>query len=62
MPQLCIIYWEDLYFYGFSLECNPLWALTIVEAKMFEAEEARRWVKALKTIFDISGLEIQRVE
>ena len=59
MPELFIVRWNNLYFHSFSLELSPLWIVTPEEAKPFQEEEARRWIKALETVFELSGLEME---
>jgi len=59
MPELFDIRWNDLFIHSFSLEFSPLWVVGPEEAKPFQEEEARRWIKALEGIFELSGLEME---
>ena len=51
----------DIYLHGFSQSGNPVWTLDLEDCLWLEEEMARRWVKSLQFLFDLSGLEIERV-
>ena len=61
MNDLYIIRRGDLYLHGFSPSGNPVWTLDLEDTMWFSDEAARKWIRSLQLLFDLSGLEIERV-
>jgi len=61
MNEPYIIRRGELFLHGFSQSGNPVWTLDLEDAIWLSDEMARRWVKSLQSLFDLSGLEIERV-
>lgn len=48
----------DMYLHGFSPAGNPIWTMQLDEALWLEEELARKWIRCLHLLFDISNVEI----
>ncbi len=61
MTEPYYISYQGFYLQGFSGHASPLWSTDLAEALWFEEELARRWIRCLQILFDLSGLELNLV-
>jgi hypothetical protein len=61
MEDAYYIAYGDMYLHGFSLNGNPVWTLDLVDALWMTEDMSRRWIRSLQILFDLSGLEVQKV-